>query len=265
MSMAITGKTAWAERTADEVTGIAEADGSTVVVPVASVEQHGDHLPVGTDSLLVTAVLQGALDLLDEEHPILATPTMWTGHSPHHMSFGGTISLNPEEFLTHASAIGDSTVEAGFDAVLFLNGHGGNSSLVSVATGELGPRHPETQFLAATYFQLATDAVSEIRETDIGGMAHGGEYETSLMLHLYPDLVDRAAETGTMMDEPYDQSVQDLIHGGPLSVYRDFTEYSESGAIGDPTTASADKGEKLYDVITQAVADLLVRIYEQNE
>lgn len=264
MSLAITGRAAWAEQTADDVQAVADADGSIAVVPVASVEQHGDHLPVGTDSMLVTAVLEGAANEVAEDVPLLATPTMWTGHSPHHMPFGGTISLDVDSFLSHARAIGESVIDSGFDALFFVNGHGGNISLVSSVTGALGPEYPDVQILGTTYFQLATDAVGELRDTEIGGMGHGGEYETSLMLHLHPDLVDEDAMTGTMMDEPYELGTKDLVAGGPLSVYREFTEYSDSGAIGDPTAASAEKGEQLYDVLTDALGELLVEVHEQN-
>lgn len=264
MSLAITGRAAWAERTARDVQATADADGAVAVVPVASIEQHGHHLPVGTDSMLVTSVVEGAANDVAADVPLLVTPTMWTGHSPHHMPFGGTISLDAEPFLAHARAVGESVIASGFDALLFLNGHGGNIALVGATTGALGPMYPETQILGTTYFQLATDTVADIRDTEIGGMAHGGEYETSLMMHLHPDLVDEAAMTGTMMDEPYDLGTKDLVAGGPLSVYRPFPEYTESGAIGDPTAASAGKGERLYEVLTGAVGELLTEIHERN-
>ncbi len=262
MTFSVTGKAAWAERTAGDVQEVAQKDGSIVVVPVASIEQHGDHLPVGTDSLLVTAVTQSATE--DTDIPLLVTPTIWTGHSPHHRVFGGTISLSAPDFLEHISTVAESAVTAGFDAVILVNGHGGNISLVGAATGTVGPDHPEAQVLGVTYFQLATDQVMELRDSEIGGMAHGGEFETSLMLHLHPELVDVEADEGTMMDEPYELGTKDLVKGGPLSLYRPFDEYSDTGAIGDTTLASAEKGEQLLGILGEALADVFADIHEQN-
>ena len=95
-------------------------------------------------------------------------------------------------------------------------------------------------------------------------MAHAGEFETSLMLHLRPDLVRDDEREGTHQDEPYDRSRQDLFVGGPLSVYRPFEEYSSSGAIGDPSLATAEKGERLHERLGDAMGDLLERIHERN-
>ena len=264
MVLGMTGEAAWATKTAGEVRDVASADGSILLVPVGSLEQHGDHLPVATDSLLVTAVAELGIERTSGELPILATPTVWTGHSPHHLPFGGTVTLTARGFLDLLEMTVESALENGFDAVLLLNGHGGNRSLISTATSVIGTEHPNVEVTGLTYFQLATDVVSELRKSEIGGMVHGGEYETSLMLHLYPDLVDRDRLAGTNKDDSYDLALKDLMVGGSLSIYRPFSEYSETGAIGDPTVASAETGERIYDALGDELGDLLVEIHEQN-
>lgn len=264
MTLGVSGPAAWAERTKNEIRDTATADGSLLVVPIGSVEQHGNHLPVGTDSMLVTAVVEQAILTTRDELPVLVTPTVWTGHSPHHRSFGGTISLDADEFISHISAVADSALNEGFDAILFLNGHGGNIPLVNTAPSTIGPEHPDVEVMSLTYFHLAGEAIERIRDSEPGGMGHGGEFETSLMMHLYPDLVDENQLSGTDLDEPYDLALSDLVHGGPLGIYRPFTAYTESGAIGDPTLATAEKGRKLLDALGDALGDLLGEIHERN-
>lgn len=263
MSLGVTGSGTWARKTAGGIRAVGEHDGSILVVPVGSVEQHGDHLPVGTDSLLVSRVVGEAIEATDDL-PLLVAPTVWTGHSPHHLPFGGTITLDAGKFLAVLEGIAGSALENGFDALLFVNGHGGNAALVSAATAAVGEVHPACEVMGLTYFRLAGERIAAIRESDPGGMAHGGEFETSLMYHFHPDLVSEDRLAGTTMDEPYDLAGGDLLAGGPLSVYRPFTEYSESGAIGDPTLASAEKGEELAAAVCGELAALLEVIHERN-
>ncbi|WP_254533992.1 creatininase family protein [Natrinema gelatinilyticum] len=255
---------AWAARTAPEIRSIGEEDGSVAVVPVGSIEQHGNHLPVSTDTILADAAAHLGAECVAEEVPILVTPPIWTGLSPHHMDFGGTITLSVETLLSMLGDIADSIRDNGFDAVLFLNGHGGNMSVIGTAVTEIGQRFPDAQVLGLTYFQLAGSFIDEIRESDLGGMAHGGEFETSMMLYLRPDLVDLDRAEARYLDDPYDLRRKDLFEGGPLSVYRSFAEYSETGAIGDPGLATAEKGEEIYERLGDELESLLLAMYEHN-
>lgn len=253
----------WAGKPYEEIVQTANRDGSIVVVPVGSVEQHGHHMPVATDTILVDAVATlGAQRAADV--PVLVTPPVWTGNSPHHMPFGGTISAGVHGLLELLERVADSVLDNGFDALVFLNGHGGNTATIDDVTATIGDDHPATEVLALTYFELATEFINDVRESDTGGMAHAGEFETSLMLHLEPDLVDTDALEGTPLDEPYDHANQDLFEGGALSVYRTFDEYSASGAIGDPHLATVERGERIYDSLGDELADLLTNIHEQT-
>jgi len=253
----------WAGKPYREVVATAEAGGSVAVVPVGSVEQHGHHMPVATDTVLADAVANAGADRASDDVPVLVTPPVWAGNSPHHMPFGGTISIGVHGLLDLLERVAEAVFDGGFDAVLFCNGHGGNISTVGDAVSTVGNAHPEARVLGLTYFQLATEFVHELRDSDTGGMAHAGEFETSLMLYLRPELVDEDAMEAPYMDEPYDRAGEDLIEGGPLSVYRTFEEYSASGAIGDPHLASAEKGERLYRRLGEEMADLVEGIHER--
>jgi len=252
-----------ATKTRTEISDTAGAEGSVLVVPVGSVEQHGHHLPVATDTLLADAVATGAAERVADEQPTLVAPPVWTGYSPHHRSLGGTLTADADRLVELLEDVADSAAEMGFDGVLFVNGHGGNGPLVDVAVSTAGEAHPELEVAGVTYFELAEPFADEIRDSEPGGMAHGGEFETSLLLHLRPELVREDEIEGTYLDEPYERGGKDLLEGGPVTTYTPFEEYSESGAIGDPDLASAEKGEALYDRICDELADVLETVHRQ--
>lgn len=254
----------WAGKTYSEIEALGSRDGSVLVVPVGSLEQHGHHLPVGTDTILVDAMAQTATERVGDSVPVLMTPPVWTGYSPHHLPFGGTITLEYRHLLAVLEDVVTTAVRNGFDSVLIVNGHGGNGSLVASATSTIGTELPDVEVNAVTYFELAAPFIDDIRDSDAGGMAHGGEFETSLMLHVCPELVDEDSLQGTPLDEPYEWGLQDLVEGGPLTTYRPFDAYSESGAIGDPTVASAEKGEAILELLGDELEALLEAIHAQN-
>ena len=255
---------AWTSRTYGEVNEIAAEDGSVAVVPVGAVEQHGHHLPVGTDTLLVSAVAKAGCERAHEGLPVLFTPAIWCGLSEMHRGFGGGISLSVRTMAAVLEDIGASVLDCGFDAVLFLDGHAGNDSVIGDAIASLGRDRPDQEVLGVPYAQLARPVVDEVRESDPGGMFHAAEFETSLALELFAELVDEDAAEGEPLNAPYEMRAADFFDGGPLSVYLHFDRYSDSGAVGEPELASAAKGERLFDAITDELAALLERIYQEN-
>lgn len=256
-------KVSLAACSAQRVSSVGSSDGSVVVVPVGSVEQHGRHLPVVTDSLLVSAVATAGARAVCDDVPALVTPAVWLGYSPHHLSFGGTISGEFETLLEVLEQVAETVLENGFDALLFLNGHGGNASLIDTAVSTVGRTHPDAEILGLTYFDLALPFIDDVRESETGGMGHAGEFETSLMLHLHPELVGDEMPSEEWA-EPYELGRQDLVEAGPLSVYRPFEEYSASGAIGSAELASAQKGEAIFDGVRRELATLLTDVHEAN-
>lgn len=253
----------WAGMTASEVRNLGSTPGSILVIPVGSIEQHGNHLPVVTDSLLVEAMVDAAVERVSDI-PVAVSPTVWSGFSPHHLTFGGTLSLDFENLRAILEDIANTGLENEFDAVLFVNGHGGNGPLISSVVSTVGV-DTDAEVLGTTYFELASEQISELRDSEIGGMAHGGEFETSLMLAVRPDLVgDPSEREGEPLDEQYRWAGQDLLDGGSVGVYRSFDAYSESGAIGVPEAASREKGEQIRSIIAEELASLLSAVHEHN-
>lgn len=254
----------WAGLPYPQIQRIADEGGSVVVIPVGSVEQHGHHLPVATDTILVEAVVDGGVKQVAEELPVVVTPPVWSGFSPHHLSLGGTLSLEFDHMRAVLEDVAETALGNGFDAVVFVNGHGGNKPMIDAVVSTLGSR-VDAEVLGTTYFELATDEVNGIRDSPTGGMAHGGEFETSLMLYLRPDTVAESEEReASLWDEHYERGSKDLLEGGPLSVYRPFEAYSETGAIGAPQEASAEKGERIHTAVTAELAAVLRGVHDHN-
>lgn len=255
----------WARLTAGEIQEMGSQEGSVLVLPIGSVEQHGNHLPVATDTILVSEIAASGIKRVEEDVPILMLPPFWCGYSPHHLSFGGTLSLEFDHMRQVLEDIAETALSNGFDALLLLNGHGGNISLVNGAVSTIGTDTDDAEILGLTYFQLVSDFIDEVRESDPGGMGHGGEFETSLMLYLQEELVRESELEGTEMDEPYDRSIADMFDGGPLAVYRGFEEYSSTGAIGTPELASREKGRQIYERLADELAETLRDIHQRNK
>ncbi|NHX34929.1 MULTISPECIES: creatininase family protein [Halolamina] len=257
-----TSSVAWAAKPYPEIAEIADREGSVLIVPVGALEQHGHHLPTGTDTVLVDAVATAGAERVSDEVPVLTTPPLWLGHSPHHLPFGGTVSAEFDTLSDTLSEIADSALGNAFDTVLFLNGHGGNRPLIAAATQRVGAEQPDTEVLGLTYFELGEYFLDDVRESDLGGMAHGGELETSMMLHLHPELVDEERMQATEWETEYEQAPGDLLGSGPLNVTLDVAEWSDSGAMGDVSAVSAAKGEAMFEGFVDELEALLRTVHE---
>ena len=149
----------WEDLTSPELDGL-DRDRTVVIVPVGSVEQHGHHLPVGTDSVLAHEVALAAADLLGDGRAVVVPPP-WYGLSAHHMRFAGTVTLTAETMMALVSDIVASLVAHRFPRIAIVNGHGGNGGLIDVLAATLGHRHRgKARIAALTYFQLARDQIA---------------------------------------------------------------------------------------------------------
>lgn len=254
--------TEWAGKTYTEIKSIGESDGSIVVVPIGSIEQHGDHLPVATDTILVDAAAHHGAEAVDEEVPVVVTPPIWSGLSSHHLPFGGTLSLDFDTMLDAVENVGRTALENDFDAILLLNGHGGNMALLNTAVDAIGAEHTDVEVLSLTYFYLISELIEEVRDSDPGGIMHGGELETSLMLHLRPDLVVEEGMEEVYAERKYDLLLEDLNGSGPLGRYSTFADHTDTGVMGDPTLASAEKGATLFEAIQTEMQKLLEDVHQ---
>jgi len=239
----------WRRLRADQLREQARQD-AVVIVPVAALEQHGPHLPVEVDTMLgETVALRTAQKAVARGTPTLVLPVLWTGISEHHMSFGGTVTLEFAAFSALVEGVVRSVIRHGFRRVVLLNAHGGNENALRTITDDLTPKLgvPIVQF---TYWYAAAVAIAKILETQ-GGLQHACEAETSMMLAVRPELV--ATERIALAKANATPSVSDVVGGG-VYTWRSIGSRSASGVIGNPETASAEKGEHLFDAISDALA-----------
>ena len=234
------------------------------VVPLGSLEQHGPHLPVFTDSLIISKVADRVEQIRPEK--IVLLPVQWLGHSPHHRHFG-SVSLDLIPYIDMICGICRSLVGIGARRILLLNGHGGNDIPCKGALRELKSEFEnlhDLYIVYATYWNLAADRFNEIRSSPSGGMGHACEMETSVMLATHPDLVDiaRARRDGPGPHMGY--RVNDMLKPLPFTLMNEFDELSPSGVIGMPEFATAEKGEQFLEAATQSVCALIDEMTKWN-
>jgi creatinine amidohydrolase len=242
----------WGRLRAPQLRELASKD-AVVIVPIGSTEQHGPHLPTQVDCLLVGEVARRAASRAYPTVPTLITPTIWSGLAEHHMSLGATLSVDFQTFFALVRGICRSLVRHGFRNVLLLNGHGGNIAALTVAVNELAVEL-EAPIATATYFILAQQEIGKILEVQ-KGVRHACEAETSMVLALAPELVDMSLVEGAV--GPTSREVPEVTGTEASIRWRSFQSRTSHGAIGDPRTASAEKGDKLLDASADAVARLV--------
>jgi creatinine amidohydrolase len=246
-------KILWAELSRPEVEQ-ARAEKALVVVPVGSIEQHGLHLPLDTDTNTVTEIAIRAARSLDEPR-VLVVPTIAYGLSPHHMDFAGTITLRFDTMVNVVCDVCRSIHHHGFRKILLLNGHGGNSALLNGAAIRLVE---EKIYVASmTYWAPIGAELSELGKSPIGGMSHACEMETSLQLHLRPHLVDMASAVAEPIVPQTSFFQRDFRAGGSVSYPLDLKLDSRNGVRGDPTYAEAATGEKILQAAVTKVGQFL--------
>lgn len=240
------------ELTSPKIAGL-DRKRTVVIIPIAAVEQHGPHMPTGTDTILCTAMGEALEEKNREE--ILLLPTQWLGASSHHLRFGATVSAELETYIATLCETAVSLLEDGFQRILFLNGHGGNIDPMRVAIRELQPEYPNALLVAGCYWSVADDLINEHLEGDHKFVGHACEFETSLMLHVRPDLVDQGkiANAGEL--------IPDSIGG--FFVGRDMMQRTDEGFTGRPDLATEEKGEALFLGIVGELVDLIRTLQAQ--
>jgi creatinine amidohydrolase len=223
-------KTRWQELRRTEFASLAVQE-AVVVIPVASIEQHGEHLPLDTDANNCLSIALGAAERI-EDFRVLVLPVVAPGYSPHHMAYSGTLSLVFETFVRVLTEIGVCVHAHGFKKILYLNGHGGNSAIVSAMRLKLAAEH-SISAVGYTYWDLpgVGEVWRAVSETDAGFVGHAGEVETSLQLYLQPELVE--------MDE---------ARWVP-------------GMYGDPTRATREKGARFFDAAVRGLMQVATELH----
>lgn len=249
----------WQEMTTEEF-GRLDAEGVVAVLPVAAIEQHGPHLPVSVDATIIDGIVARALALMPDSLPVTVLPTQAIGKSNEHLAFPGTLTLGAETLTRLWTEIGDSVARAGIRRLVIFNAHGGQPQVVEIVARELRVKHAMLAVAASWYGFGVPEGLFPPEEVRHG--IHGGAIETSMMLHLRPDLVHRDKlmdfpSLGARMAEAYR-----LL--GPTGTARfgwQTQDLNPAGACGDARNADAERGAKLVDFAARKFVALLEEVH----
>ena len=236
---------------------------TVAVLPVAAVEQHGPHLPLSVDATLLQGVVAAALPQLPADLPVLFLPLQAIGLSTEHLSYPGTLTLSPATLIALWSELGACVARAGVKKLLLLNGHGGNVAAMDIVARELRQRHGLLTYSASWFSLPLPDAVQGLfsaQEHRFG--IHGGEIETSMMLHLAPATV-HMEEARDWRSTSQDRAEAHAILGNGRSAKMGWAieDYHPAGAVGNAAAATAAKGQAVVQAAGQALAHLLSELH----
>ena len=236
--------------------------GRVAVLPVATYEDHGYHLPIDVDVVLATEICDRAVARIPEEAVLI--PAVTHGYSPHHMDFPGTLTIGWDTFIKYVKDVCMSLAHHGFTRILIVNGHGSNTAPLEMSA-RLTVVETEGRVLCASVNHWGVRTVRELgktlRDSEFGGTSHAGEYETSLYLALRPDLAE--------MDKAVDEKVYvppsfqtDLLagkrpDGATASLMPFWSSLTDSGVRGDATKATLAKGEAFLEAAIEGVIELV--------
>lgn len=240
----------------------AVAEDRVCLIPAGTLEDHGPHLPIDADTRIAGEICRRAAEEAPDD--VVLLPPVIHGYTPHHMDFPGAITIGWDTFTRYCVDIGSSLAHHGFKRVLFLNGHGSNIPLVDMAARLIGLEHPDV--LAAAAFYLTSEdgqrVIDDVRESELGGLGHACELETSIYLAIEPDAVfmDKAVDENSY---PEGKHAWMDWSDGPLRLMPWWNAISHTGVHGDATKATAEKGKALLDAAVRECVEFVRELREK--
>lgn len=233
-----------------------EAANWIAVLPVAAIEQHGPHLPLGTDMIINNGHVARTLKLLPADLPAVFLPTQAIGKSNEHISSPGTLTYSWEAVTRSWIEIGDSVARAGLRKLVVVNSHGGNVPIIDIVARELRVRHD--MLVVATAWSRFGHPEGLYSDQDRRFGIHGGEIETSIMLALRPDLVKmQEAKDYRSSQEAFEREFKHLRAHGQIQFGWKAQDLNLEGTVGNAAIATAEKGEASLDHAARVMVELL--------
>jgi creatinine amidohydrolase len=228
------------------------------VLPIGSLEQHGHHLPMLTDSLIGGEIARRAQAELGDL--ALFLPLLWVGASDHHRGLPGTISASNDTYTRLLMDILESLIGHGFRRILLLNSHGGNGGPAGNAIYQMQIKHrdkPDLWLVLVSWFSLAGAQIAQIEALEQKHVTHACELETSMILSRWPELVKMEAARGANLSFESSFWSADSSGHSRVNVARTFEQVSRTGALGHPELATSEKGEALFATAAREVVALI--------
>ena len=232
--------------------------GSVLVQPVGAVEQHGPHLPLHTDLLIAESAAAAVVDEFGDRLDLWLLPPLAYSKSNEHAWAPGSLWLNPSTLLALLDDVGRSLKGLAVSKLVLLNGHGGNSSLLNVACRELRLHHGLTTFLV--HPAVPPDQGGRSTDDEAGMGIHAGLHETSVVLHLRPDLVDMTLARRNVPE--WLAANRHVRFGGEVSFGWLANDFGPDGHIGDPTGATSQLGKELFEASVTRLGEQLGEVRE---
>lgn len=246
---------------------VVDIEHPTVIVPIGSTEQHGPHLPLGVDAYQAKDIAEG----IAKRTNAIAAPPLWYGDAEHHMAFSGTIALSSDTVTSILKDIYTSLAEHGIENILTVNGHRlANLPTIAIASKQIKEEYPRVFFGTIDPVRIGVRAHQELREGDREDGMHGGEFETSFIMHKHPELV-KETEFIEENHENWTRFTSNDFVGLDDTVLTANSSHDwnadDLGHHGDPTKASAEKGEKLYESIVDNAVEFIsdLHAHRSNE
>lgn len=245
-----------------DIRAMPDKENVVIIQPIGAIEQHGPHLPLAVDSAISVAVLGKALDQLSDRIPAYALPCLYYGKSNEHWHFPGTITLSAQTLLAVLMEMAESVYRPGFRKLVLMNSHGGQPQILEIAARDLHQKYDD--FAVFPLFTWKVPTVGAIaqelfppKELELG--IHAGDVETSLLLSILPDQVKRdRAVAEYPLGEPREGI---LSMEGALPFAWMTRDLSRSGVIGDATTATKEKGDRLLQALITGWIQVIEEVY----
>ena len=235
-----------------------------VILPIGSVEDHGHHLPLDVDNFCIGSITEAAAERAPEE--ILLMPLVPYGFETHHMEFCGTIDVKPRHLEDFVVDVTTSVARHGFRRILIADGHGSNMPILELAARRTVLETDGRTLCAAFIWpSLIPEAISEIRQSGRGGMAHACELETSLYLHLNAPAVQMDKAVSEYSEHPSNFHWQDLQHGAKIKFMDWWSRISRTGTVGDAKLATAEKGKVVFEAAVDKLIELVREFREWQD
>ncbi|MCC8181167.1 MAG: creatininase family protein [Planctomycetes bacterium] len=234
-----------------------------IILPVGELEEHSLYLPVDTDARIAEYLSAQIAEEIHEEIPVLVMPTVWSGYTPKAIGkWPGAMRLAPQVFADMIHGICASLADMGFKKLFMLDCHGQHAPMLNMATKLIADEYGY-YYASATPFALSAAEFATFRKSPRGGCSHAGEWETSLILHISPELVKTENFTSVDAIRHHSEFVSgDALMGGQKVVWSSFGIQSpKNGALGDPTLATAETGKAIAQAVRAAGGRFLREYY----